>query len=143
MRKIGHSSWRFFSSNILSRALLPFAILLFSSLKEILLFPQQGGSLQGWLSVGLSLAFFYTFYISVLKRDPTRFSRGDLWIMGVIWALFALLIHATVLSGIYDMDWGALFQSYTFVPFKPWPFAVIGLFLTPRFAAIIAKKWFF
>ncbi|MFN7662980.1 MAG: hypothetical protein ACK5PQ_04615 [Alphaproteobacteria bacterium] len=143
MRKIGYSSWRFFSSNVFSRVLLPFVALLFSSLKEILISPAPGGSGQGWLSIGLSVAFFYTLYIQLLKRDNTRFSRGDLWMMGLIWAGLAMIVQMTVLYGIYDLDPQLVLNSYAITHLEPWPFALMGLILTPRLAAMVAKKWFF
>ena len=143
MRKIGYSSWRFFSSNIFSRALLPFGILLFSSLKDILASAQQSSSIQGWLSVGLSLVFFYTLYIQVLKRDISRFSRGNLWGVGFIWMVLAIIVQMIVLYGIYNMDLLLVLKSYCFSPVRPWPFALIGLLLSPRLAAMVSKKWFF
>ena len=143
MRKPGYSSWRFFSSNIFSRVIVPFVILLFSSLKEILISPDQGGSIQGWLSIALSIAFFYTLYIQVLKRDNTRFSRGDLWVMGFIWAGLAMIMQMIVLYGVYNIDPRLILNSYAITKLEPWPFALIGLVLTPRLAAMVAKKWFF
>lgn len=143
MRKTGYSSWRFFSSNICSRALLPFGALLFSCLKDILESSPQSSSTQRWLSVGLSLSFFYTLYIQVLKRDTSRFSRGNLWGMGFIWAVLAIVVHLSVLYGIYNMDLGLVLKSYGFSPLRPWPFALLGLFLSPRLAAMVSKKWFF
>ena len=143
MRKAGYSSWRFFSSNIFSRVMLPFVVLLFSSLKEILSSVEQSVSIQGWLSIALSVAFFYTLYTQVLKRDNSRFSRGDLWMMGLIWAGLAMIVQMAVLYGVYNIDPYLILNSYAITKLEPWPFALIGLVLTPRLAAMVAKKWFF
>jgi hypothetical protein len=123
--------------------MVPFIILLFSSLKEILHSPEQGGSIQGWISVGLSLVFFYTLYTQVLKKDTSRFSRGDLWVMGLIWVGLAMIVQMAVLYGIYNIDPRLILNSYSFSKLEPWPFALVGLFLSPRLAAMIAKKWLF
>jgi hypothetical protein len=143
MRKTGYSSWRFFSSNFFSRALLPFGILLFSNLKYSLTSWQNSGSVQGWLSVGLSLTFFYMFYIQILKKDTSRFSRGDLWVMGILWVTLAIIIQMTILYGIYDQDLFSILQSYSFTHNQPWPYSLVGLLLSPRLAGMISKKWFF
>lgn len=143
MRKARYSRGRFFFLNIFSRLMLPFILLLFANLKDAIT-STQGGSIQGWLSITLSLAFFYSIYINFLKREKIiRFSRGDLWIAGVIWVLLSAAIHLFVLYGIYGIPLHFVLNSYSFSRLEPWTFTLIGVFLSPRIAAIFAKKWFF
>ena len=144
MRKAGYSSGRFLIENLFSRIMLPFTICLFVNLKGMLPFPDQGISIQGWISASLSLAFFYSIYINFLKSAKTiRFSRGDLWSVGLFWALLAILVQFLILYGIYNFEISLILDTYSFSKLTPWPFTVIGLIFSPRLDGIFAKKWFF
>lgn len=143
MRKTGYSSWRFFSSNLLSRALLPFNTLLFSNFQYVLTDGHATGPLQGWVFIGLSIVFFYVLYIQILRKETNRFSRGDLWSIGFIWSALAVMSQLAVLYGLRNKDLGFILSLYSVTSLQPWLLSLIGLLISPRLAAIVAKKWFF
>lgn len=131
----------FILSNIFSRMLVPFAAVVYTSLREVSLSPEAGSSLDSWLLSGFSLSFFWLLQINVLKDENHRFLRRDLWFLGLFWAGLATLIQAIGFYHIYGIQWSVITASYSFMKLEPWPYMLVALFVAPRFCAIYARRW--
>ena len=142
MKNLNPQSWKFFNLNILARLFIPFFGVLFVSFREIIPAPGSRGTLEGWIALLFSFLFLYYVHIAVLKKESRRFSRGSVWGLGFVWVLVALFSQLGVFYFIHGMGLREIFQTYNILNAGLWPFTLVGLFFTPRLAAISARGWY-
>lgn len=138
-------NWRFVTYHLCSRMLLPFVAILFTVFRETLFYhpPKHHVSSAAWVSIILSLLFFYFMQVPLLKKDPNRFQRGDLWILGIAWVSLAVLVQIAIAHLWYHIGWSFIVTAYSATYLNPWMIVLIALFIMPRLAAIGTRGWLF
>lgn len=136
-------NWRFITYNLYSRMIIPFAAVLFTTFRETLPHHSHSLSTNAWISIIVSLVFFYFMQIPLLKHDSHRFQRGDLWLLGFCWVAFAVASHIIAGHMFYGMTWISIIHSYSLIHLSPWAMVLASLFVMPRLAAIGTRGWLF
>jgi hypothetical protein len=138
MSSIKHSTVSFLISGIFSKVLIPFLGLLYISfcLKDMLDFRAL------WILSSFSFLSFSLIQLGFLKDTRIRYSRNDLWALGGMWSLAALIIQAFIIHmPMHVLMHGPINWQESFCFCRPWLYIVLGLFLTPRLCGIYARQW--
>jgi hypothetical protein len=114
LRSTKSRNWRLVTYHLYSRMLIPFAAVLFTVFRETLFhtIPKHHVSLASWVSIVLSLIFFYFMQGPLLKHETHRFQRGDLWIVGFSWASLAVIVQILIARLWYHLGWEFIIHSY-------------------------------
>lgn len=134
-----NSNIPFLLFNVFSRMLIPFVAVVYTSLREVILSPQAGSSLDSWITSFFTLCLFWLMQISILKDSPTHYRRRDLWFLGMIWVALAAISQWGAFTYVYHVPLDHVINSYSFLKLEPWPYMLVSLFIAPRFCAIYAR----
>lgn len=141
MSGIKYSNLSFTLYHVFSRMLLPFGAVVYTSLREVMLSPQPGSSIDSWIISAFTMVFFWVMHIDVLQTYHSRYRRRDLWSLGFFWALIAALTQGALFHFVYNVSRETITYSYSFLKMEPWPYMLVGLLIAPRFCAIYVRRW--
>jgi hypothetical protein len=137
MAGIKYSNIAFFFSNIFSRMLIPFSLIIYNALRKTI-----GVSISPpdtWIISCFSLVFFFFLQSSTLKNSRVRYRRKDLWLLGLTWFGLAILAHS--ISFVIITTEGGLYTQYCIC--TPWPYVLLGLLFAPKICSMTLRHRFF